>query len=260
MRGAALLWHALTENLKHMAVRIVKVDACGHTMVKNFGNLHPAFAEEVIVAAQVVHAGSLQHHAEVLELLALAHALLCRKQRNVVIAEAETQEDAALVWPILGRTGDNLHVEHDQETGAVVYTKLTAKEKDKESFRAGCPYDIPRINTETGEVVKCDMCIDRVKAGMLPACVLTCPTGAMNFGDRDEMLALAEQNLTKAQVKFPDAELIDVDEVRVIYLVQTDSASYFEFLSADASSIQKGPMSRKQFLAKLGRPVKRMTS
>jgi len=147
---------------------------------------------------------------------------------------------------------------HDQETGAVVYTSLTAKEPDKESFRNGCPYDIPRINEETGEIVKCDMCIDRVKIGMLPACVQTCPTGAMNFGDRDEMLALAEASLEKAQVKFPDAELIDPDEVRVIYLVQMASEDYYEYLSADASSKQVGPMSRKQFLAQIGRPIKSM--
>jgi len=149
---------------------------------------------------------------------------------------------------------------HDQETGAVIYTDLTAKEKDKDAFQASCPYDIPRINEETGQVVKCDMCIDRVKVGMLPACVKTCPTGAMNFGDRDDMLALADKSLGKAQKKYPKAELIDVEEVRVIYLVQTDADSYYEMLSADASSINTGPMSRKQFLATLGRPVKRMTS
>lgn len=149
---------------------------------------------------------------------------------------------------------------HDQETGAVVYTELTAKEKDKDAFRASCPYDIPRINEETGVVMKCDMCNDRVKAGLLPACVKTCPTGTMNFGDRDAMLSLADKTLAKVQQKFPDAELIDAEETRVIYLVQQPSEDYFEFLSADASSIQQGPMSRKQFLAKLGRPVKRMTS
>jgi formate dehydrogenase iron-sulfur subunit len=149
---------------------------------------------------------------------------------------------------------------HDKETGAVIYTDLTAKEKDKEAFQAACPYDIPRINAETGAVVKCDMCIDRVKVGLLPACVKTCPTGAMNFGDRDEMLTLADKKLNEAQKKFPNAELIDAEDVRVVYLVQTDADSYYKFLSADASSIQKGPLSRKQFLAKVGSPIKRMSS
>ncbi|BDQ34990.1 4Fe-4S dicluster domain-containing protein [Pseudodesulfovibrio portus] len=147
---------------------------------------------------------------------------------------------------------------HDQETGAVVYTDLTAKEADKEAFAMSCPYDIPRINKETGQVVKCDMCVDRVKAGLLPACVQTCPTGAMNFGDREEMLALAEKRLEAAQQKYPDAELVDADSVRVIYLAQTDPDSYHEYMSASLSP--RGPLTRKQFLAKLGRPVKRMTS
>jgi formate dehydrogenase iron-sulfur subunit len=104
------------------------------------------------------------------------------------------------------------------------------------------------------------MCIDRVKAGMLPACVLTCPTGAMNFGDREDMLALAEKHLAAASTKFPEAELVDAEYVRVIYLVQTDPDSYYESMSADASPVRNSPMSRKQFLAALGRPVKRMTS
>lgn len=149
---------------------------------------------------------------------------------------------------------------HDSETGAVVYTELTAKQADKDAFRASCPYDIPRVDHETGRVMKCDMCNDRVHAGLLPACVKSCPTGTMNFGDRDEMLELAEKRLAEAQVKFPDAELVDADSVRVIYLVQTDSMSYYEMLSAEATPVRRGPLTRKQFLAKLGRPVKRMTS
>jgi len=147
---------------------------------------------------------------------------------------------------------------HDPETGAVVYTEVTAQEPDPDGFRFTCHYDIPRYDEETGRVVKCDMCNDRVKAGMRPACVTSCPTGTMNFGDRDEMIALAEERLGKAQEKWPDAELVDMDEVRVIYLVQTDPSSYYEMLSADASGIQRGPLSRKQFLAKLASPIKRM--
>lgn len=147
---------------------------------------------------------------------------------------------------------------HDEETGAVVYTALTAKEPDKDAFRMSCPYDIPRVNEETGEVVKCDMCVDRVKAGMLPACVATCPTGAMNFGDYDEMYALAEKRLDDVQGKYPDAELVDADSVRVIYLTQGDPDSYYEYMSA--SLAPRGPMTRKEFLASLGRPVKRITS
>ncbi|MEF2146603.1 MAG: 4Fe-4S dicluster domain-containing protein [Desulfovibrionaceae bacterium] len=149
---------------------------------------------------------------------------------------------------------------HDEKTGAVVYTDLMTKEKDKAGFADICPYNIPRIDEKSGLVVKCDMCIDRVQAGKLPACVQTCPTGAMNFGDREDMLALGEERLAKAKVKFPNAELIDADSVRVIYLVQTNADAYYKYLSADASSVPAGPMTRKQFLAKLGSPVKHIIS
>jgi len=74
------------------------------------------------------------------------------------------------------------------------------------------------------------------------------------------MLKLADERLKAAQKKYPNAELVDADSVRVIYLVETDPDSYFEFLSADASSIQNDPLSRKQFLAQLARPLKGMSS
>ena len=44
-----------------------------------------------------------------------------------------------------------------------------------------CPYGAPRIDTETGKVSKCTMCVHRIDAGMLPACAATCLTGAITF-------------------------------------------------------------------------------
>jgi formate dehydrogenase iron-sulfur subunit len=37
------------------------------------------------------------------------------------------------------------------------------------------------------------LCIDRVKAGLLPACAKTCPTGAIRFGKREELLDWAKK-------------------------------------------------------------------
>ncbi|MBG0790248.1 MAG: formate dehydrogenase [Desulfovibrionaceae bacterium] len=148
---------------------------------------------------------------------------------------------------------------HDPDTGAVVYTELTAKE-DGEAIRMACPYDIPRVDPETKVVNKCDMCIDRVKAGKLPACVQACPTGTMNFGDREDMLKLAEERLAEAKKKFPEAMLVDPEETRVIYLASAPPANYYEYLEADASGAVPGTLSRKQLLAKLGAPIRSMRS
>jgi len=146
---------------------------------------------------------------------------------------------------------------HDEKTGAVVYTEKTRQlsEEEFEDIRASCPYDIPRRNPETGQIFKCTMCYDRVSRGMLPMCVKACPTGAMNFGDRKEMLDLAKQRLKEVQKEFPMAFLADSDSVNVIYLLVDDPMKYHQF---SVAGIRKD-MDRKQFLAKLSGPILRPT-
>ena len=71
----------------------------------------------------------------------------------------------------------------------------------------------------------------------------------MNFGDRDEMLALAEKRLAEVQKKYPEAVLGDADMTRVIYLYQMPPQTYHDF--AVASVTTPGPMNRKAMFAKL---------
>ncbi|MEE2790799.1 MAG: formate dehydrogenase subunit beta [Acidobacteriota bacterium] len=60
---------------------------------------------------------------------------------------------------------------------------------------SGCPFDIPRFDTQTKTVAKCNMCIDRVESGLEPACVKTCPTNAIEWGIKDDMLAQADKKV-----------------------------------------------------------------
>lgn len=147
---------------------------------------------------------------------------------------------------------------HDEATGAVVFTGLTAQE-DFDVIRGACPYDIPRQDPVSKVMAKCDMCIDRVKAGMLPSCVKACPTGAMNFGDRDEMVKLAQQRLALAKNKWPKAQLVNPDDVRVIFLATENPAFYAKTLLAQAPDAGRFA-TRRELLAQLLRPVKSMTS
>ncbi|BDQ33497.1 4Fe-4S dicluster domain-containing protein [Pseudodesulfovibrio portus] len=145
----------------------------------------------------------------------------------------------------------------DEKTGAVLYTDKT-KNFSKEQFeeiRESCPYNIPRRNEKTGVLTKCTMCNDRIHNGMPPACVKVCPTGTMNFGERSDMLKLAEARLAVLKKQYPDARLADPDEVNVIYLLIDKPENYHEFAVAQADL---GPMSKKQFLATLARPFKAM--
>lgn len=144
----------------------------------------------------------------------------------------------------------------DPETGAVIYTDLTAEE-DFEVVRGSCPYDIPRKQKDGKIIAKCTMCNDRVQNGMLPACVLSCPTGTMNFGDREDMLKLAEEQLKKVKERFPNAVLVDAEEVRVIYLAAYDPGEYFYYLMAEATPVKT--ISRRSLFAGLRRPARRTT-
>jgi formate dehydrogenase iron-sulfur subunit len=105
----------------------------------------------------------------------------------------------------------------------------------------------------TGALVKCTMCHERITRGMLPACVKACPTGAMNFGERAEMLALAEKRLAAVKAEFPKAMLADADSVSVIYLLTDEPAYYHENAVAGLTR----DLDRQQFLARLIAPLTR---
>lgn len=66
---------------------------------------------------------------------------------------------------------------------------------------AGCPFNIPRLNPEDNRVYKCTLCVDRVTVGQEPACVKTCPTGAIHFGSKAEMLALGEERVAELKTR-----------------------------------------------------------
>lgn len=62
---------------------------------------------------------------------------------------------------------------------------------------AGCPFNVPRLNPEDNRVYKCTLCVDRISVGQEPACVKTCPTGAIQFGTKKEMLNVAETRVVQ---------------------------------------------------------------
>ncbi|GAA5097215.1 formate dehydrogenase subunit beta [Wohlfahrtiimonas larvae] len=65
----------------------------------------------------------------------------------------------------------------------------------------GCPFNIPRISKNDNKAYKCTLCSDRVAVGQEPACVKTCPTGAIRFGARDDMLHFAEERVTELKTR-----------------------------------------------------------
>ncbi len=60
---------------------------------------------------------------------------------------------------------------------------------------SGCPFNIPRLRKEDSKVYKCTLCSDRISVGLEPACIKSCPTQALSFGSKEDMLDLANHRL-----------------------------------------------------------------
>jgi formate dehydrogenase iron-sulfur subunit len=63
----------------------------------------------------------------------------------------------------------------------------------------GCPFDVPRYQEKTRKMSKCTLCVDRTTVGLEPACVKACPTGCLQFGTKDDMVALGERRVAQLQ-------------------------------------------------------------
>src|SRR5213594_5238298 len=74
----------------------------------------------------------------------------------------------------------------------------------------GCPFDIPRYSEQTGKMSKCTLCVDRGQVGLEPACVKSCPTGCLEFGDKTDLVTRANARVEQLkQNGFPQAALYD---------------------------------------------------
>ncbi|MDB5979514.1 MAG: formate dehydrogenase alpha subunit, partial [Pseudomonas sp.] len=87
----------------------------------------------------------------------------------------------------------------------------------------GCPFNIPRISQKDHKAYKCTLCSDRVAVGLEPACVKTCPTGAIVFGSKEDMKEHAAERIVDLKSRgFEHAGLYDpsgVGGTHVMYVL-----------------------------------------
>jgi formate dehydrogenase iron-sulfur subunit len=110
-----------------------------------------------------------------------------------------------------------------------------------------CPFNVPRIagNTITGvrKMDKCHFCQDRVTQGLEPACVKSCPPGALSFGERGDLLLQADKRVKAlkavidpltGQALYPNATLYgdtQLEGLHVLYILP-DSIDNYDTLPA----------------------------
>ncbi|HBO23168.1 MULTISPECIES: hydrogenase 2 operon protein HybA [unclassified Providencia] len=101
----------------------------------------------------------------------------------------------------------------------------------------GCPFNIPKYayDDKFGAIHKCELCnqkgVERLDKGGLPGCVEVCPTGAVIFGTREELLAEAQKRLTlKAgeQYGYP-RQTLNSNDPNVMAVPKYESHIYGEY-------------------------------
>jgi len=88
----------------------------------------------------------------------------------------------------------------------------------------GCPFNVPRISKKDNKAYKCTLCSDRVSVGLEPACIKSCPTGALVFGTKEDMIDHAEERIVDLKERgYQNAGLYDpsgVGGTHVMYVLQ----------------------------------------
>jgi len=70
-----------------------------------------------------------------------------------------------------------------------------------------CPFEIPTYEYDRvlePRVVKCTMCHPRVIKGLLPGCVDVCPTEALSFGKRRDLIRIARERIRRYPDRYVD--------------------------------------------------------
>mgnify|MGYP003365691003 CR=1 FL=1 len=69
-----------------------------------------------------------------------------------------------------------------------------------------CPYGVPQYNPATKRAEKCSLCWQRLDAGLLPACVQSCPTHALQLID---LATFDDPNAEQYPPGFPRMESVN---------------------------------------------------
>jgi formate dehydrogenase beta subunit len=105
----------------------------------------------------------------------------------------------------------------------------------------GCPFNVPRLSKEDNRVYKCTLCSDRVAVGQEPACVKTCPTGAIRFGSKSDMKDHAAERIAdlneRGYAKFLGESAKLTEGCRM--LQEVDEMGFYPSLRKEAKSLAR---------------------
>lgn len=96
-----------------------------------------------------------------------------------------------------------------------------------------CPFGVPKLDvnafTGQGKMNKCVFCQDRVTHDLPPACVKACPTGALQYGERQELLEKGRARVRELSADYPEATLYGETELgglHYLYVLRHTAETY----------------------------------
>jgi formate dehydrogenase beta subunit len=86
-----------------------------------------------------------------------------------------------------------------------------------------CPYHVPKYewNAFNAKIVKCEFCRPRLDKGYEPACTSVCPTHAVIFGPREDLLSKAKERIQESPDKYFENRVygeLEAGGTQVLYL------------------------------------------
>jgi Fe-S-cluster-containing dehydrogenase component len=87
-----------------------------------------------------------------------------------------------------------------------------------------CPFGVPHFDYDKGLIDgafidKCTMCPQRIDIGQEPACVATCPTDALVFGEREDLIREAHARLRAHPGRYVDHVYGEFENGGTSYLI-----------------------------------------
>lgn len=95
---------------------------------------------------------------------------------------------------------------------------------------ANCTYQVIGFDQAANVARKCTFCYDRISNGKMPACAKACPTGAITYGERADLIALAQKRADELQkAGKSSANVYGIEELNglgMIYILENSPGSY----------------------------------
>lgn len=93
-----------------------------------------------------------------------------------------------------------------------------------------CPFEVPQFEWANfnPKIVKCELCMHRLPDGAEPACTEVCPTDAVIFGKRGDLMADAKNRISKTPGKYYEDRVYGETEAggtQVLYLSRVPFAA-----------------------------------